>query len=142
MKGHGEIMNMHGSNELSDLDIVQNITEMKGILKDHEHAIKRNTDDIKLVKEQTAVIHDLSQNMAGMVVSLQYMKENLASIDGAQKDIKNEVSTINDKINDIENRPANETRSRMLDIRDKVVVSVLSAAAGAALAALLSIIVK
>lgn len=142
MKGHGEIMNMHGSNELSDLDIVQNITEMKGTLKDHEHAIKRNTDDIKLVKEQTAVIHDLSQNMAGMVVSLQYMKENLASIDGAQKDIKDEVSTINDKINDIENRPANETRSRMLDIRDKVVVSVLSAAAGAALAALLSIIVK
>lgn len=132
-------MNMHGSGELSDLDIVQNITEIKGTLKDHQHEIDRLNSDVLEMKSETKTIHDLSENIAGMVVGLQYMKEGVEAIKSDQNEIKDEVSTINDKINDLENKPANETRNRMLDIRDKIIIAVGSAALGAIISAILGI---
>ena len=121
------------------VEIVRDITELKGKCDTQEYEISTLRTDVENLKTETKLIHDLNENIAGMVVGLQYMKDGIEDIKVTQAKIKTDVSDLSGKVNDLENRPARETQARFKDIRDKVIISVVASGLGALLAALIAL---
>lgn len=96
--------------------------------------------DVTELKKATQAIHDIKESLSAVAIGMTYMKDGIADIKQSQEKMETKMTALSDKVNEVENRPANETRTRVLDVRDKVLIGVFTAILVSAATAVLVLI--
>lgn len=77
------------------------------------HRIDCHDNEIKELHQKQDAIYELTSSVKSIATDLSYMKNDLQEVKTGQK-------ALNDKVTEIENRPANETKKTIDELKSKI----------------------
>lgn len=126
-------------NNNNNLKMVREFEELKGMVHRQQDRIEHIETEVGELKHATQAIHDIKESLSAVAIGMGYMKDGIADIKVSQEKMETKMTALSEKVNEVENRPANETRTRVLDVRDRILIGVGSAVMVSAVMALLLI---
>lgn len=110
---------------MDDNKIVELAVKLEGIdakLKSNEHRINDLEVDMKETKEMQITLVKLANGVENMGAQLMDVRADI-------QDVKKGQNDLSDKVSDLENRPANETKKRIDNLIEKFMWLVVGGAA-------------
>ena len=81
--------------------------------KSNEHRLNDHDTELKEIREKQDAIYDLTSSVKSIATDMTYIKEDV-------KEVKSEQAQLNEKVTILENKPANESKKRIDEIKDKL----------------------
>ena len=81
--------------------------------KSNEHRLNDHDAEIKEMREKQDAIYDLTSSVKSIATDMTYIKEDV-------KEVKSGQAQLNEKVTILENKPANESKKRIDEIKDKL----------------------
>ena len=81
--------------------------------KSNEHRLNDHDTELKEIREKQDAIYDLTSSVKSIATDMTYIKEDV-------KEVKSGQAQLNEKVTILENKPANESKKRIDEIKDKL----------------------
>ena len=81
--------------------------------KSNEHRLDDHDAELKEMREKQDAIYDLTSSVKSIATDMTYIKEDV-------KEVKSGQAQLNEKVTILENKPANESKKRIDEIKDKL----------------------
>ena len=81
--------------------------------KSNEHRLNDHDAELKEIREKQDAIYDLTSSVKSIATDMTYIKEDV-------KEVKSGQAQLNEKVTILENKPANESKKRIDEIKDKL----------------------
>ena len=95
-------------------DLAIHLQEVDSRSKSNEHRIDDHDKEIKELRDKQDAIYELTSSVKSIATDMSYIKDDV-------KEVKTGQQKLNDKVNMLENRPANETKQRFDGLKDKAI---------------------
>lgn len=94
-------------------DLAVHLQEVDSRSKSNEHRIDAHEKEIHELREKQDAIYEIASSVKSIATDMTYMKEDV-------KEVKTGQDKLNQKVTELENKPANEAKRRMDKIGDKL----------------------
>lgn len=94
-------------------DLAVHLQEVDSRSKSNEHRINAHEKEIHELREKQDAIYEIASSVKSIATDMTYMKEDV-------KEVKTGQDKLNQKVTELENKPANEAKRRMDKIGDKL----------------------
>ena len=111
-------------------ELAVHLQEVDSRSRSNEHRLDDHEKEIKELRDKQDAIYELTSSVKSIATDMNYIKEDV-------KEVKTGQEKLNEKVNELENKPANETKKRMDDIKDKLIWLLIGGVAVGLLTALL-----
>ena len=111
-------------------ELAVRLQEVDSRSKSNEHRLDDHENEIKELREKQDAIYELTSSVKSIATDMNYIKEDV-------KEVKTGQNELNKKVTILENTPANETKKRLDDIKDKLIWLLIGGVAVGLLSALL-----
>lgn len=111
-------------------ELAVRLQEVDSRSKSNEHRLDDHEKEIKELRDKQDAIYELTSSVKSIATDMNYIKEDV-------KEVKTGQDKLNEKVTILENRPANETKKRFDDIKDKLIWLLIGGVAVGLLSALL-----
>ena len=110
-------------------ELAVHLQEVDSRSKSNEHRLNEHEKEIKELRDKQDAIYELTSSVKSIATDMNYIKEDV-------KEVKTGQDKLNEKVTILENRPANETKKRFDDIKDKLIWLLIGGVAVGLLSAL------
>ena len=111
-------------------DLAVHLQEVDSRSRSNEHRIDAHEKEIHELREKQDAIYEIASSVKSIATDMTYMKEDV-------KEVKAGQDKLNQKVTEIENKPANEAKRRMDKIGDKLLWLLIGGVAAGLLYAIL-----
>lgn len=111
-------------------DLAVHLQEVDSRSKSNEHRIDAHEKEIHELREKQDAIYEIASSVKSIATDMTYMKEDV-------KEVKTGQDKLNQKVTELENKPANEAKRRMDKIGDKLLWLLIGGVAAGLLYAIL-----
>lgn len=111
-------------------ELAVHLQEVDSRSRSNEHRLDDHEKEIKELRNKQDAIYELTSSVKSIATDMNYIKEDV-------KEVKTGQDELNKKVNVLENKPANETKKRFDDIKDKLMWLLIGGIAVGLLSALL-----
>ena len=111
-------------------ELAVRLQEVDSRSRSNEHRLDDHEKEIKELRDKQDAIYELTSSVKSIATDMNYIKEDV-------KEVKTGQDKLNEKVTILENRPANETKKRFDDIKDKLIWLLIGGVAVGLLSALL-----
>ena len=111
-------------------ELAVRLQEVYSRSKSNEHRLDDHEKEIKELRDKQDAIYELTSSVKSIATDMNYIKEDV-------KEVKTGQDKLNEKVTILENKPANETKKRFDDIKDKLIWLLIGGFAVGLLSALL-----
>lgn len=111
-------------------ELAVRLQEVDSRSRSNEHRLNDHEKEIKELRDKQDAIYELTSSVKSIATDMNYIKEDV-------KEVKTGQDKLNEKVTILENRPANETKKRFDDIKDKLIWLLIGGFAVGLLSALL-----
>ena len=111
-------------------DLAVHLQEVDSRSKSNEHRINAHEKEIHELREKQDAIYELTSSVKSIATDMTYIKEDV-------KEVKTGQDKLNQKVTELENKPANEAKRRMDKIGDKLLWLLIGGVAAGLLYAIL-----
>ena len=94
-------------------DLAVHLQEVDSRSRSNEHRIDAHEKEIHELREKQDAIYEIASSVKSIATDMTYMKEDV-------KEVKTGQDKLNQKVTELENKPANEAKRRMDKIGDKL----------------------
>ena len=94
-------------------DLAVHLESVDARCKSHVHRLNDHDAEIKEMREKQDAIYDLTSSVKSIATDMTYIKEDV-------KEVKSGQAQLNEKVTILENKPANESKKRIDEIKDKL----------------------
>lgn len=94
-------------------DLAVHLQEVDSRSRSNEHRIDAHEKEIHELREKQDTIYDLTSSVKSIATDMTHIKEDV-------KEVKTGQDRLNEKVTELENKPANEAKKRMDKIGDKL----------------------
>ena len=94
-------------------DLAVHLQEVDSRSKSNEHRIDAHEKEIYELREKQDAIYDLTSSVKSIATDMTHIKEDV-------KEVKTGQDKLNEKVTELENKPANEAKKRLDKIGDKL----------------------
>lgn len=94
-------------------DLAVHLQEVDSRSKSNEHRIDAHEKEIHELREKQDAIYDLTSSVKSIATDMTHIKEDV-------KEVKTGQDKLNEKVTELENKPANEAKKRLDKIGDKL----------------------
>ena len=94
-------------------DLAVHLQEVDSRSKSNEHRIDAHEKEIHELRDKQDAIYEIASSVKSIATDMTYMKEDV-------KQVKTGQDKLNQKVTELENKPANEAKRRMDKIGDKL----------------------
>ena len=94
-------------------DLAVHLESVDARCKSNEHRLNDHDVEIKEMREKQDAIYDLTSSVKSIATDMTYIKEDV-------KEVKSGQAQLNEKVTILENKPANESKKRSDEIKDKL----------------------
>ena len=94
-------------------DLAVHLESVDARCKSNEHRLNDHDAEIKEMREKQDAIYDLTSSVKSIATDMTYIKEDV-------KEVKSGQAQLNEKVTILENKPANESKKRIDEIKDKL----------------------
>lgn len=94
-------------------DLAVHLQEVDSRSRSNEHRIDAQEKEIHELREKQDAIYEIASSVKSIATDMTYMKEDV-------KEVKTGQDKLNQKVTELENKPANEAKRRMDKIGDKL----------------------
>ena len=95
-------------------ELAVHLQEVDSRSRSNEHRLDDHEKEIKELRNKQDAIYELTSSVKSIATDMTYIKEDV-------KEVKTGQEKLNEKVAVLENKPANETKKRIDDIKDKLV---------------------
>lgn len=95
-------------------ELAVRLQEVDSRSKSNEHRLNEHEKEIHELRDKQDAIYELTSSVKSIATDMNYIKEDV-------KEVKTGQEKLNEKVTELENKPANETKKRIDDIKDKLV---------------------
>ena len=106
------------------------LQEVDSRSKSNEHRLDEHEKKLRELRDKQDAIYDLTSSVKSIATDMAYIKEDV-------KEVKTGQEKLSEKVVALENKPANETKKRIDDIKDRLVWLFVGGAAVGLLSAIL-----
>lgn len=111
-------------------DLAVHLQEVDSRSRSNEHRIDAHEKEIHELREKQDAIYELTSSVKSIATDMTYIKEDV-------KEVKTGQDKLNQKVTELENKPANEAKRRMDKIGDKLLWLLIGGVAAGLLYAIL-----
>ena len=111
-------------------ELAVRLQEVDSRSRSNEHRLDDHEKEIKELRDKQDAIYELTSSVKSIATDMNYIKEDV-------KEVKTGQDKLNEKVTILENRPANETKKRFDDVKDKLIWLLIGGVAVGLLSALL-----
>lgn len=111
-------------------ELAVHLQEVDSRSRSNEHRLDDHEKEIKELRDKQDAIYELTSSVKSIATDMNYIKEDV-------KEVKTGQDKLNEKVTILENRPANETKKRFDDVKDKLIWLLIGGVAVGLLSALL-----
>lgn len=111
-------------------DLAVHLQEVDSRSRSNEHRIDAHEKEIHELREKQDAIYEIASSVKSIATDMTYMKEDV-------KEVKTGQDKLNQKVTELENKPANEAKKRMDKIGDKLLWLLIGGVAAGLLYAIL-----
>lgn len=111
-------------------ELAVRLQEVDSRSRSNEHRLDDHEKKIKELRDKQDAIYELTSSVKSIATDMNYIKEDV-------KEVKTGQDKLNEKVTILENRPANETKKRFDDIKDKLIWLIIGGVAVGLLSVLL-----
>lgn len=101
-------------------DLAVHLQEVDSRSRSNEHRIDAHEKEIHELREKQDAIYEIASSVKSIATDMTYMKEDVKEVKSGQDKLKAGQDKLNQKVTEIENKPANEAKKRMDKIGDKL----------------------
>ena len=94
-------------------DLAVHLESVDERCKSNEHRLNDHDAELKEIREKQDAIYDLTSSVKSIATDMTYIKEDV-------KEVKSGQAQLNEKVTILENKPANESKKRIDEIKDKL----------------------
>ena len=94
-------------------DLAVHLESVDARCKSNEHRLDVHDGEVKVMREKQDAIYDLTSSVKSSATDMTYIKEDV-------KEVKSGQAQLNEKVTILENKPANESKKRIDEIKDKL----------------------
>ena len=94
-------------------DLAVHLQEVDSRSKSNEHRINAHEKEIHELREKQDAIYELTSSVKSIATDMTYIKEDV-------KEVKTGQDKLNQKVTELENKPAKEAKKRIDNIGDKL----------------------
>ena len=94
-------------------DLAVHLESVDARCKSNEHRLNDHDAELKEIREKQDAIYDLTSSVKSIATDMTYIKEDV-------KEVKSGQAQLNEKVTILENKPANESKKRIDEIKDKL----------------------
>ena len=94
-------------------DLAVHLESVDARCKSNEHRLDDHDAELKEMREKQDAIYDLTSSVKSIATDMTYIKEDV-------KEVKSGQAQLNEKVTILENKPANESKKRIDEIKDKL----------------------
>ena len=94
-------------------DLAVHLESVDARCKSNEHRLNDHDTELKEIREKQDAIYDLTSSVKSIATDMTYIKEDV-------KEVKSGQAQLNEKVTILENKPANESKKRIDEIKDKL----------------------
>jgi septal ring factor EnvC (AmiA/AmiB activator) len=94
-------------------DLAVHLQEVDSRSKSNEHRINAHEKELHELRDKQDAIYELTSSVKSIATDMTYIKEDV-------KEVKTGQDKLNQKVTDLENKPANEAKKRIDNIGDKL----------------------
>ena len=94
-------------------DLAVHLESVDASCKSNEHRLNDHDTELKEIREKQDAIYDLTSSVKSIATDMTYIKEDV-------KEVKSGQAQLNEKVTILENKPANESKKRIDEIKDKL----------------------
>ena len=95
-------------------ELAVRLQEVDSRSRSNEHRLNDHEKEIKELRDKQDALYELTSSVKSIATDMNYIKEDV-------KEVKTGQDKLNEKVTILENRPANETKKRFDDIKDKLI---------------------
>lgn len=95
-------------------ELAVRLQEVDSRSRSNEHRLDDHEKEIKELRDKQDAIYELTSSVKSIATDMNYIKEDV-------KEVKTGQDKLNEKVTILENRPANETKKRFDDVKDKLI---------------------
>ena len=95
-------------------DLAVHLQEVDSRSKSNEHRINAHEKELHELRDKQDAIYELTSSVKSIATDMTYIKEDV-------KEVKTGQDKLNQKVTELENKPANETKKRIDNIGDKLI---------------------
>lgn len=111
-------------------ELAVRLQEVDSRSRSNEHRLNDHEKEIKELRDKQDAIYELTSSVKSIATDMNYIKEDV-------KEVKTGQDKLNEKVTILENRPANETKKRFDEVKDKLIWLLIGGLAVGLLSALL-----
>ena len=111
-------------------ELAVHLQEVDSRSRSNEHRLDDHEKEIKELRDKQDAIYELTSSVKSIATDMNYIKEDV-------KEVKTGQDELNKKVNELENKPANETKKKFDDVKDKLIWLLIGGIAVGLLSALL-----
>lgn len=111
-------------------ELAVHLQEVDSRSRSNEHRLDDHEKEIKEIRDKQDAIYELTSSVKSIATDMNYIKEDV-------KEVKTGQDKLNEKVTILENRPANETKKRFDEVKDKLIWLLIGGVAVGLLSALL-----
>lgn len=111
-------------------ELAVRLQEVDSRSRSNEHRLDEHEKEIKELRDKQDAIYELTSSVKSIATDMTYIKEDV-------KEVKTGQDKLNEKVTILENRPANETKKRFDEVKDKLIWLLIGGVAVGLLSALL-----
>lgn len=111
-------------------ELAVRLQEVDSRSRSNEHRLDDHEKEIKELRDKQDAIYELTSSVKSIATDMNYIKEDV-------KEVKTGQDKLNEKVTILENRPANETKKRFDEVKDKLIWLLIGGLAVGLLSALL-----
>ncbi len=117
-------------NENGYTDLAVEVARIDSRSKSNEKRLSRHDEEIKEIKDKQEAIYELTSSVKSIAIDMSYIKKDIG-------EVKDKQEELHDKVITLENKPANELKTRVNSIVDKIVWLIIGGLATGVLTLLL-----
>lgn len=95
-------------------ELAVRVQDVDSRTKSNTHRLDNHDKEIKEIKDKQDAIYDLTSSVKSIATDMAYIKEDVKEVKVSQKELAV-------KVNEIENKPAIETKKKIEEIKDKII---------------------
>lgn len=95
-------------------ELAVRLQEVDSRSRSNEHRLNDHEKEIHELRDKQDAIYELTSSVKSIATDMTYIKEDV-------KEVKTGQDKLNEKVTILENRPANETKKRFDDVKDKLI---------------------
>ena len=95
-------------------ELAVRLQEVDSRSRSNEHRLNDHEKAIKELRDKQDAIYELTSSVKSIATDMNYIKEDV-------KEVKTGQDKLNEKVTILENRPANETKKRFDEVKDKLI---------------------